>query len=86
LKREAEKIVEIRSFLMAKYVRIVSDVKIKSIPSLYPHQPLNYYHFTFFGEDRKRIWSKSICLIAPYLAYMRGTKLSIEGKCHLNVF
>lgn len=74
-KEKAEKgIVEIRSFPDGEtYLRILSDVKDKKVFLVCTlHQPdTKLLPLYFLAKTAKEFGAKSICLIAPYLAYMR---------------
>lgn len=83
-KEKAEKgIVEIRSFPDGEtYVRIVSDVKDKKVFLVCTlHLPdSKLLPLYFLAKTAKEFGAKSICLIAPYLAYMRQDKAFNTGE------
>ena len=83
-KEKAEKgIVEIRSFPDGEtYVRIISDVKDKKVFLVCPlHLPdSKLLPLYFLAKTAKEFGAKSICLIAPYLAYMRQDKAFNTGE------
>lgn len=83
-KEQAEKgIVEIRSFPDGEtYVRIISDVKDKKVFLVCTlHLPdSKLLPLYFLAKTAKEFGAKSICLIAPYLAYMRQDKAFNTGE------
>lgn len=83
-KEKAEKgNVEIRSFPDGEtYVRIISDVKDKKVFLVCTlHQPdSKLLPLYFLAKTAKEFGAKSICLIAPYLAYMRQDKVFNTGE------
>ncbi|MFT4983242.1 MAG: ribose-phosphate pyrophosphokinase [Flavobacterium sp.] len=83
-KEKAEKgIVEIRSFPDGEtYVRIVSDVKDKKVFLVCTlDQPdTKLLPLYFLAKTAKEFGAKNICLIAPYLAYMRQDKAFNRGE------
>lgn len=83
-KEKAEKgIVEIRSFPDGEtYMRIVSEVKDKKVFLVCTlHQPnTKLLPLYFLAKTAKEFGAKSICLIIPYLAYMRQDKAFNIGE------
>lgn len=83
-KEKAENgIVEIRSFPDEEtYVRIISNVKDKKVFLVCTlHQPdSKLLPLYFLAKTAKEFGAKSICLIAPYLAYMRQDKAFNTGE------
>ena len=83
-KEKAEKgIVEIRSFPDGEsYIRIVSDVKDKKVflVCTLNHPDPKILPIYFLAKTAKEYGAKSICLIAPYLAYMRQDKAFHTGE------
>lgn len=64
------------------YVRILSDVKNKNIILVCglddPNK--NLASLIFFSETARELGAKKICLIAPYLGYMRQDKRFNDGE------
>jgi ribose-phosphate pyrophosphokinase len=83
-KEKAEKgIAEIRSFPDGEtYVRILSNVKDKNVFLVCTlNQPdTKLLPLYFLAKTAKEFGAKSICLIAPYLAYMRQDKAFHIGE------
>lgn len=83
-KEKAEKgIIEIRSFPDGEtYLRILSDVKDKKVFLVCTlHQPdTKLLPLFFLAKTAKEFGANSICIIAPYLAYMRQDKAFNTGE------
>jgi ribose-phosphate pyrophosphokinase len=83
-KEKTEKgMIEIRSFPDGEtYIRILSDVKDKKVFLVCTlHQPdTKLLPLYFLAKTAKEFGAKSICLIAPYLAYMRQDKAFNTGE------
>lgn len=64
------------------YIRILSDVKDKSVIIVCTlHEPNDkFLPLYFFCNTAKSLGAKNICLIAPYLAYMRQDKVFNPGE------
>ncbi|PKH67840.1 phosphoribosylpyrophosphate synthetase [Flavobacterium sp. ALD4] len=84
-KEKAEKgMIEIRSFPDGEtYVRILSNVKDKKVFLVCTlHEPdTKLLPLYFLAKTAKEFGAKSICLIVPYLAYMRQDKAFNTGEC-----
>ncbi len=83
-KEKAEKgVVEIRQFPDGEtYVRILSDVRNKKVMLVCSlnHPDSKLFPLYFLSKTAQDLGAKSICLIAPYLAYMRQDKVFNSGE------
>lgn len=83
-KKGAEKgIIEIRKFPDGEtYVRIMSDVRNKEVFLVCTlHEPdAKILPLYFLSKTAKELGAKTICLIVPYLAYMRQDKAFNPGE------
>jgi ribose-phosphate pyrophosphokinase len=74
---------EIRSFPDGEsYVRILSDVKDKNIVVVCTlHKPnKKFLPLYFLSQTLKHLGAEHVCLVAPYLAYMRQDKVFKPGE------
>ena len=64
------------------YVRILSDVKDKSMVMVCTlHQPdTKLIPLYFLSKTGMAMGAKNVCLVAPYLAYMRQDKMFTHGE------
>ncbi|QYA26969.1 ribose-phosphate pyrophosphokinase [Gramella sp. MT6] len=64
------------------YVRILSDIKDKNVVLICTlHQPNDkFISLYFFSKTAKSLGVKTVCLVAPYLSYMRQDKIFHPGE------
>ena len=64
------------------YIRIRSDVKHKSVVLVCTlHRPDEQFLLLYFlSQTAKSMGAKNVCLVAPYLAYMRQDKAFNQGE------